>query len=89
VAAHGVHMDESNYPNPTSFQPFRFVDKTKENAGRKVGMTAIQADWLAFGYGRRACPGRIFATTVFRVVGFTDVLRWLSYLLSMTSFSKG
>ena len=69
VAAHGVHMDESNYPDPTSFQPFRFVDKTKkENAGRKVDMTAIHADWLAFGYGRRACPGRFFATDVLKLL---------------------
>jgi len=65
VAAHSVHMDESNYPDPTSFRPFRFVD---ENARRKVGLTAIHADWLAFGYGRRACPGRFFAADIVKLL---------------------
>lgn len=69
VAAHSVHMDKSNYPDPTSFQPFRFVDKTRdENAGRKVGLTDIHADWMAFGYGRRACPGRFFAADILKLL---------------------
>ena len=70
VATHGLHIDKSNYPGPTaSFQPFRSVDKTREeNGGRKVDMTAIHADWLAFGYGRRACPGRLFATDVSKLL---------------------
>ena len=59
--AHAIQLDESNYPDPTSFVPFRFVDKAKGSAGRKVDMTAMSTDFLLFGHGRHVCPGRFFA----------------------------
>ena len=68
VPSHTIHLDESNYPDPTSFVPFRFVDKVKESTGRKVDMTATSTDFLSFGHGRHACPGRFFAATELKLM---------------------
>lgn len=62
IAVQPVHTDDSNYSSPLSFEPFRHLDETrKENLGRKVDMTATHVDYLSFGNGRHACPGRFFA----------------------------
>ena len=69
VPSHAIHLDESNYPDPTSFVPFRFVDKAKkEGTGRKVDVTAATTDFLLFGYGRHACPGRFFAVAELKLM---------------------
>ena len=77
VPAHAIHLDESNYPGPTSFAPFRFVDRAKaESTGRKVDMTATSADFLAFGHGRHACPGRFFAATELKLMLALVVMKY-------------
>lgn len=69
VAAFATHGDDANYPDPTTFDPFRFVDKTKkENEGRNVDMTSTHADFVAFGHGRHACPGRFFAANELKLM---------------------
>ena len=69
VPVHAIHLDESNYPNPTSFVPFRFVDKgEKESTGRKVDMTSTHTDFLLFGHGWHACPARFFAATELKLM---------------------
>ena len=76
VPAHAIHLDESNYPNPTSFVPFRFVDKAKESTGRKVDMTATHTDFLAFGHGRHACFGRFFAAMKVKLMLALTVMKY-------------
>jgi len=77
VPAHVIHLDESNYPDPTSFVPFRFVDKAKkEGTGRKVDMTATSTDFLSFGHGRHACPGRFFAATELKLMLALIVMKY-------------
>jgi cytochrome P450 len=45
------------------------VDTTKkENKGRKVDMAFTHADFVAFGHGLRACPGRFFAADVLKLM---------------------
>jgi len=69
VPSYAIHLDESNYPDPTSFVPSRFLDKAKkENTGYKVDMTATSPDFLEFGHGRHACPGRFFAATELKLM---------------------
>lgn len=69
VAAHATHLDDSNYPDPNRFDPFRFADTTRrENKGRKLEMTSTHADFIAFGHGVHACPGRFFAADVMKVM---------------------
>ncbi|KAH9072143.1 cytochrome P450 [Lactarius deliciosus] len=63
VPSAAVHMDEEIYPNPEEFDGFRFA-KLRERDGVAVTgqqATSTSTEYLAFGYGRHACPGRFFA----------------------------
>jgi cytochrome P450 len=69
VAGHSTHLDDTNYPDPTIFHPFRFANKADEqNKGlRKLDMVTTHANSVAFGHGRHACPGRFFAAEMLKL----------------------
>ncbi len=46
-----VHRDQTAWPNPTKFDPARFLDKSKHAAGA----------FIPFGLGNRMCIGKDFA----------------------------
>ncbi|KAK0226712.1 cytochrome P450 [Armillaria fumosa] len=57
-----THLDEKNYEDPLEFKPWRFSEKRKqEGEGIRHQMTATSLDFIFFGHGRSACPGRFFA----------------------------
>ena len=63
VATHDAHFDADTYPDPTTFDGFRFY-KLKSQAvdnERHFDMTTTSTESLAFGSGAHACPGRFFA----------------------------
>jgi len=63
AAAGAIHTDESNYANSTKFEPFRFAKmRERENDDPKHQFSTTSRDFLAFGHGRHACPGRFFAS---------------------------
>ncbi|KAG5651327.1 hypothetical protein H0H81_009080 [Sphagnurus paluster] len=69
VAAHALHTDEAAYEDPYTFQPFRFADKSKlAYSGRKGDMISTSSDFVAFGHGRHACPGRFFAANELKLM---------------------
>jgi cytochrome P450 len=56
-----IHTDGEIYPNPDKFDGFRFA-KLREQVGvAGLQVTSTSAEYLTFGYGRHACPGRFFA----------------------------
>ncbi|KAF2683181.1 cytochrome P450 [Lentithecium fluviatile CBS 122367] len=65
-----VHQDPSNYENPLHFDAFRFsrrFEGVEDMSGHdrtptRESLTTITPSWLAFGYGKHACPGRWFAS---------------------------
>ncbi|PWZ01325.1 cytochrome P450 [Testicularia cyperi] len=60
IAPHwSVSLDEQEYPEPDQFQPERFLEN---NAKIKGTWFAPQRGSVAFGYGRRICPGLHIAT---------------------------
>jgi cytochrome P450 len=82
---YAIHLAESNYPDPASFVPFRFADNgtdtdivtaKKEGAGRKVDMTATSTDFLPFGHGRHACPGRFFVAAELKLMLALIVMKY-------------
>jgi cytochrome P450 len=69
-----VHKDESIYQDAHSYQPWRFVvpeegESTAAN-GKNVGKQTVTLDenFLGFGCGKHACPGRFFAVHEMKLV---------------------
>ncbi|PBK61873.1 cytochrome P450 [Armillaria solidipes] len=62
VAALCTHLDEENYEDPLEFKPWRFSEKRKqEGESIRHQMATPSLDFVFFGHGRSACPGRFFA----------------------------
>ncbi|KAH7908171.1 cytochrome P450 [Hygrophoropsis aurantiaca] len=62
IASHATHRDEAVYDNAEVFEPFRFADlREEEGEAVKHQMVSTSLEYLPFGHGRHACPGRFFA----------------------------
>ncbi|KAH9939336.1 cytochrome P450 [Epithele typhae] len=65
VAAASViaHTDDAHYTNPHTFDPFRFARMRDAGADEalKHQLVNTSVDFITFGHGRHACPGRFFA----------------------------
>ncbi|KAF9559724.1 cytochrome P450 [Agrocybe pediades] len=62
VAVNASHMDDHVYDDPQVFKGFRFVDmRDEEGENIKHQIVSLSPDYLTFGTGRHACPGRFFA----------------------------
>ncbi|KAF8325934.1 cytochrome P450, partial [Amanita rubescens] len=69
-----VHQDAENYPDPDIFDGFRFAKKREqEGESTKHGMATPTPDFMVFGHGRHACPGRFFAAN--------EIKAMLAYIL--------
>lgn len=60
--------DESIYPNPDQFDPYRFL-RLRQTPGHEASAQLITPtpEHLGFGLGRHACPGRFFAANEMKV----------------------
>ncbi|KAH9929231.1 cytochrome P450 [Fomitopsis serialis] len=60
--SHSLHHDGHFYDNPGVFNPFRFARmRDDDGEGTRHQMVATSTDYVPFGHGRHACPGRFFA----------------------------
>ncbi|TEB19826.1 cytochrome P450 [Coprinellus micaceus] len=66
----GLHHDSEKYEDPLKFDGFRFLRlREKEEGGElKYQMVSLHHDYLLFGHGRSACPGRFFAVSEAKAV---------------------
>jgi hypothetical protein len=65
VVSRTVHRDPSVYPNPDTFDPFRFSKLRMEaDSDVKYGFTTLDKDYILFGVGRHACPGRFLCVNL-------------------------
>ncbi|KAJ7041349.1 cytochrome P450 [Mycena alexandri] len=70
IAVMDTHHDPTVYDAPDTFDGFRFSrlrdgqpDQQERGGVFKHGMVTTSLDYLPFGHGRHACPGRFFAAT--------------------------
>ncbi|KAG6837019.1 hypothetical protein H0H93_016226 [Arthromyces matolae] len=63
VANFAMHHDENIYPDPFVFDGFRFSKMREQQAEgySKHQMVALTHEYIVFGQGKHACPGRFFA----------------------------
>jgi cytochrome P450 len=68
VPVHSIHMDSSNYTNPTTFSPFRFAASHSSCLNHHKSVVATDDAFLGFGYGKNSCPGRFFGSHLMKVM---------------------
>ncbi|RPD64678.1 cytochrome P450 [Lentinus tigrinus ALCF2SS1-7] len=62
TAQHPTHRDETNYPDANVFDGFRFARmREQEGEGTKHQFVNTSIEYVPFGHGKHACPGRFFA----------------------------
>ncbi|KAF4953517.1 hypothetical protein FGADI_5851 [Fusarium gaditjirri] len=67
VPGYSVLQDSEIYPEPKTYKPLRFYDARQNEADEYVksvrnALPTATQDFLAWGLGRNACPGRFFAS---------------------------
>ncbi|KAJ6510168.1 cytochrome P450 [Mycena vitilis] len=70
VATGPTHMNPEVYSNPDEFDAFRFyrLRTEDEEASMRHQFSASNLDYLAWGHGRHACPGRFFAAAALKTM---------------------
>lgn len=83
VPAYCIMRSEAAYAGADTFQPFRFSDQRRENHGTgnddksqktnhvrqaRNALPTTTPDFLTFGHGRHACPGRFFAAAELKLI---------------------
>ncbi|KAF9235149.1 cytochrome P450 [Melanogaster broomeanus] len=68
-ATQSTHLDSELYENTDVFDPFRFSNALDEDGeGLKRQFVSTNPEYLAFGHGKHACPGRFFAATYLKTM---------------------
>ncbi|KAF8515018.1 cytochrome P450 [Hysterangium stoloniferum] len=61
AASGAIHMDDEIYPDARVFNGFRFSEmREKDGQGTRDGFVSTSPDYMSFGHGKHACPGRFF-----------------------------
>ncbi|KAK1993479.1 cytochrome P450 [Colletotrichum falcatum] len=79
IPAAGINHDAELFPNPETFDALRFYrlreSKVHAASGTQAAEVVMQAQfvsvgntYLAFGYGKHACPGRFFAANEIKMI---------------------
>ncbi|KAL2830141.1 cytochrome P450 [Aspergillus pseudoustus] len=73
-----IQRDADIYPDPDRFDYLRFY-RMKEHSQRvdaSRGKDVPRHDWLSFGHGRQACPGRFYSVRLLKTVLGEMMLRY-------------
>ncbi|EMD40104.1 hypothetical protein CERSUDRAFT_45258, partial [Gelatoporia subvermispora B] len=61
AATLATQSDDNLYPNAAEFDAFRFSKLREENDSIKYQYATTSPEFITFGHGKHACPGRFFA----------------------------
>jgi len=73
ISTASVHLDPAVFEDPLKFDGFRFI-KMKERAvvdghpNKNYDVVTVNSEFIAFGQGKHACPGRFFASTEIKLM---------------------
>ncbi|KAJ7688404.1 cytochrome P450 [Mycena rosella] len=69
VATGPTHHNPDIYPNPNEFDALRFYRlRMADEGATRHQLAATNLDYLPWGHGRHACPGRFFAATMLKTM---------------------
>jgi cytochrome P450 len=71
VSSYAMHHDEDHYEAPEEFRGTRFEamrDPSNPGGSARLQMISTSPDYLLFGYGKHACPGRFFAVNELKII---------------------
>ncbi|KAJ6545084.1 cytochrome P450 [Mycena vulgaris] len=71
LAPKPLHFNPQVYPDPHTFDPFRFSNLRsgdKSIPGVQQSFTNLSNDYIVFGVGKHACPGRFFAALKIKLI---------------------
>ncbi|KAM0186729.1 hypothetical protein ACHAPI_011580 [Fusarium lateritium] len=73
VPGYSVHQDSEVYTDPNTYVPLRFYDARQNETDEYVksarnALPTATKDFLAWGLGRNACPGRFFASNEIKMM---------------------
>ncbi|KAL4964225.1 cytochrome P450 [Aspergillus stella-maris] len=60
--------DANTYPNPNTFDPYRFLRMRRQSQSPKSAeFVSPSVEHMGFGFGNHACPGRFFAAAALKI----------------------
>jgi cytochrome P450 len=73
VMQRAPHLDETKFPDPKEYQPFRFsaqrtVSSTESSKPPALRVVNLSDSHMAFGFGRHACPGRFIVDCEIKMI---------------------
>ncbi|GJJ15196.1 hypothetical protein Clacol_009472 [Clathrus columnatus] len=69
AAAYPIHRDKEKYPDGDKFDGFRFAKiRAVEDLNTTHQLVNTSPDYVPFGHGKHACPGRFFAANELKVM---------------------
>ncbi|EGX88219.1 alcohol dehydrogenase, putative [Cordyceps militaris CM01] len=63
-----AQVDADRFEEPHKFDPFRFSRPLKEGEGPKDAFVTTSPQYLPFGHGKHACPGRFMVDDMFKMI---------------------
>ncbi|KAL3450048.1 cytochrome P450 [Aspergillus insuetus] len=73
-----IQLDPNIYPDPDKFDYLRFhrMKEHTQSTDARTGRTIPHHDWLSFGHGRQACPGRFYSIRLLKTILGEMMLRY-------------